>query len=112
LARPIFKDARERSNKTLELLPSLNTRKVLRLTMVKGYNMKNPELYAKLIEKAKPTYVEVKAYEWVGESQRRLPKSAMPYMEDIMSFAEEISKLTSYSIGGAFEPSGVVLLKK
>jgi tRNA wybutosine-synthesizing protein 1 len=112
LARPVIKDAWERFNRTLELLPSLNTRKVLRLTMVKGYNMKNPELYAKLIEKAEPTYVEVKAYEWVGESQKRLPKSAMPYMEDIEAFAKEISKLTSYSVGGSFEPSGVVMLKK
>ena len=109
-ARPLVKDAWNRLNETLLLLPSLETRKVLRLTMIKGWNMTRHEEYAALIENAEPDYVEVKAYEWVGESQKRLPKNAMPYMEDMEQFAHRLAQLTGYAIKGKYKPSGVVLL--
>jgi len=112
LTRPLVRDGWERLNETLELLPSLETRRVVRLTMVKGWNMTNHEGYAKLIKRAEPDFVEVKAYEWVGESQKRLPKEAMPFMEDIRDFAKGISKLTGYEIKGEYKPSGVVLLTR
>lgn len=110
ITRPLIVNGWERLNKTLNLLPSLNTTKVIRLTMVKGWNMRNLKGYAEMIEKAEPTFVEVKAYEWVGESQRRLPIEAMPYMEDVRQFSREISNLTGYNIRGENETSGVVLL--
>jgi len=110
VVRPLVKDAWEQLNRTLELLPSLETRKVIRLTVIKGWNMTNYEGYAELIEKAKPDYIEVKAYEWVGQSQKRLPKKAMPYMEDIEEFASSIAKLTGYEIKGKYKPSGAILL--
>jgi len=59
LARPLIKDAWERLNLTLELLLSLDTRKVLRLTMIKGWNMKNHESYSKIVKKAQPDFIEV-----------------------------------------------------
>ncbi len=110
VTKPLIKDGWERLNRTLELLPSLETRKVIRLTMVKGWNMTNHKGYAKLIEKAEPDFIEVKAYEWVGESQKRLPKEAMPFMEDVREFAKRISELTGYEIKGEYKPSGVALL--
>jgi tRNA wybutosine-synthesizing protein 1 len=112
LCRPVIKDGWERLNKTLELLQSLSTRKVIRLTMVKGWNMINPKSYRKLIEKAQPDFIEVKAYEWVGESQKRLPMEAMPFMNDIRNFARKIADETSYIYKDEFKPSGVVLLSK
>jgi tRNA wybutosine-synthesizing protein 1 len=112
LCRPVIKDGWERLNKTLELLQSLSTRKVIRLTMVKGWNMINPKSYRKLIEKAQPDFIEVKAYEWVGESQKRLPMEAMPFMDDIRNFARKIADETSYIYKDEFKPSGVVLLSK
>jgi len=112
LARPLIRDAWERLNRTLELLPSLDTRIVLRLTMIKGYNMNDHEGYAKIVEKAQPDFIEVKAYEWVGESRRRLPREAMPYMSDIEEFANKLSSLTGYEIKGKYKPSGAVLLVK
>jgi len=110
IVRPLVKNAWKQLNKTLLLLPSLETRRVLRLTMIKGWNIICPEEYAQLIKKAEPDYIEVKAYEWVGESQKRLPKNAMPYMKDIEEFAEKLSKLTGYEIKGKYKPSGAVLL--
>ena len=41
IARPLIKDGWERLNRTLELLPSLETRTVMRLTVIKGWNVKN-----------------------------------------------------------------------
>jgi len=110
LVKPLMKDAWEMLNSTLELLPSLDTRKVIRLTMVKGWNMTNHEEYAKLVRKAEPNFIEIKAYEWVGESQKRLPRKSMPFMEEIEEFAEEISKLSGYEIRGKYQPSGAFLL--
>jgi len=112
IARPLVKDAWSRLIKTLWLFPSLGTRRVLRITLVKGFNDSNPEGYARLIEVSNPDYVEVKAYEWVGESQSRLPKEAMPWMSDIVAFSEKISKESGYVKKGEFEPSGVVLLSR
>ncbi|OYT44249.1 4-demethylwyosine synthase TYW1, partial [Candidatus Bathyarchaeota archaeon ex4484_40] len=62
VSRPLIKDGWERLNRTLELLPSLETRKVIRLTVIKGWNTRNYEGYAKLIRKAEPSFIEVKAY--------------------------------------------------
>ncbi len=110
VVRPLIKDAWERLNRTLELLPSLETKKVLRLTMIKDRNMTNPEGYAQLIGKADPDFVELKAYEWVGQSQKRLPKKSMPYMKEVEEFATKIAQLTGYVVKAKFEPSGAVLL--
>ncbi len=110
IVRPMIKDAWERLKRTLSLLPSLETRRVLRLTMIKGWNMTRCDEYAEIVEKAEPDYIEVKAYEWVGQSQKRLPKSAMPYMEDVEKFAIELAVLTGREIKGKYEPSGALLL--
>ncbi len=110
LTRPQIKNGWEHLNRTLELLPSLQTRKVIRFTVIKGWNTTNIRGYADLIEKALPSFIEVKAYEWVGASQKRLPKEAMPFMKDVRLFAKRISELTGYQIKEEFEPSGAILL--
>jgi tRNA wybutosine-synthesizing protein 1 len=110
ITRPLIKNGWERLNRTLEILPSLQTRKVIRFTVIKGWNTINHRGYADLIKKAEPHYIEVKAYEWVGASQKRLPKEAMPFMKDVSLFAQRISELTGYQTKGEYEPSGVILL--
>jgi tRNA wybutosine-synthesizing protein 1 len=49
-------------NETLSLLPSFKYSTVIRITSARGLNMNNTEGYRHLIEKAAPTYVEVKAH--------------------------------------------------
>ena len=110
IVRPVVKNAWEQLNKTLEIFSSLNTRKVLRFTMIKGWNMTNHEDYTQLVAKAEPDFIEVKSYEWVGQSQNRLRKKAMPYMKDLEEFADKISKLTGYIVIGKYKPSGAVLM--
>jgi len=110
--RPLIKDGWKKINESLELFPSLDCRKVLRLTLAKGLNMKDPEKYAKLIEKAEPNFCEVKAFMHVGEAQKRLPRNAMPLMEEVKSFAEKIADHCSYRIKDEDLDSRVVLLEK
>lgn len=107
---PLMKDSWKRFNQTLELLPSLDTRKVLRLTLVKGLNMEDVEGYAKLIKKANPDFIEVKAYMWVGHSRLNLDLSNMPLHEDVVEFSKKVSEATELKIIDEKENSRVVLL--
>jgi tRNA wybutosine-synthesizing protein 1 len=109
---PLVKDGWERMKDSLELMKSFNCRKIIRITLVKGLNMKNPEKYAKLILKAKPDFIEPKGYMWVGESQNRLPMDSMPFHEDVVEFAKKLSEFTGYQIKDEFKPSRVVLLAR
>jgi tRNA wybutosine-synthesizing protein 1 len=108
--KPLVSDGWERLNESLELMNSFDCRKVIRLTMVKGLNMKNPEKYAKLILKAEPDFVECKSYMWVGGSQRRLKKEDMPLMDEIRKFSQELANNTGYEIKDEDIASRVVLL--
>lgn len=111
LDRPGLKDGWERLNKSLEMMNSLSCRRVIRLTLVKGWNMKNPEKYAKFIEKSGCDFVECKSYMHVGESQKRLPKEAMPLHPEVREFAERLSVECGYGYKDEHKPSRVVLLK-
>ncbi len=97
---------------SLELFPSLPSRRVIRLTLAKKLNMKSPELYAKLIEKAEPDYVEAKAYMHVGFSTYRMKRSAMPSFEEVQAFAERVAEESGYEITDSFEKARVVLLSR
>jgi tRNA wybutosine-synthesizing protein 1 len=113
LDRPGHPDYWERLNKSLDTMSSMGKcRKVLRLTLVKGMNMKNPAGYAKLIEKADPDFIEAKAYMHVGESQKRLPIEAMPSHQDVEDFASSLAEESGFSVKDKFKPSRVVLLSR
>ncbi|MDI6642947.1 MAG: 4-demethylwyosine synthase TYW1 [Candidatus Hodarchaeaceae archaeon] len=112
ICQPIAPDGWERLNRSLELMSSFKCRKVIRLTLVKGLNLKDAPGYAKLIEKAAPDFVEAKSYMWVGYSRKRLSMGNMPLHREIKELAEELARETGYSIVDESESSRVVLLKK
>jgi len=112
VCRPQIPEAWEKLNETLELLPSFKCPTVIRITSVKGLNMKSFESYAKLIEKASPTYVEPKAYMHVGFSRLRLGFEDMPSHQEIRGFAQKIAEETGYNILDEAPESRVVLLSK
>jgi tRNA wybutosine-synthesizing protein 1 len=109
---PTLPDFWERLLRSLELMGSFSCRKVLRLTLVRGWNMIKPEEYARLIEKSGCDFIEAKGYMWLGESRKRLPHSAMPTHREIRDFAGEISNHTGYSLRDEQEASRVVLLSR
>jgi tRNA wybutosine-synthesizing protein 1 len=110
LDRPRNRDYWKRLLKSLETMNSFSCRKVLRLTMVKGWNMHSPEAYAKLIQLANPDFVELKSYMHVSESMKRLPREAMPLHKEVKAFAEQVSKESGYSYRNEQAASRVVLL--
>lgn len=108
-------------NKSLEIFPKLKTRKVIRMTLVKGLNnnMKEEHIkeYAELIKKALPDFIEVKGFMSVGFSRQRkgMGYDSMPTYEEIKNFAKKIAgelKDKGYEILDEHEFSRVVLLGK
>ena len=109
--KPLFTDYWERLNKSLEYTAEKKHRTCIRLTMIKGTNMIEPENYAKLIIKAKPDFIEIKSYMFVGASRQRLNIKMMPLHTDIVEFSKELNKfLPEYEIADEHKVSRVVLL--
>ncbi|MDI6806365.1 MAG: 4-demethylwyosine synthase TYW1 [Candidatus Aenigmarchaeota archaeon] len=109
---PLIPNAWERLNKSLELVKSFSCTTVIRLTLIREVNLKDPEEYGKLVLKTEPKFIEVKSFFHVGEAQKRLPRSAMLEMKDIKEFAEKLSHYTSYEIKEEDEASRVILLSR
>ncbi|MEM0079559.1 MAG: 4-demethylwyosine synthase TYW1 [Nitrososphaerota archaeon] len=111
LCRPLIPDSWKKIMESLELMSVVEkSRRVLRFTLVKGYNMKDVEKYCEAVKKARPDYIECKAYMHVGESQKRLPREAMPSMQDIIEFSEKLSNFSGFKIVSKDFQSRVVLL--
>ncbi|RLF17681.1 MAG: 4-demethylwyosine synthase TYW1 [Thermoprotei archaeon] len=112
VCRPILPDGWNRVMHSIELLNSFNIPTVLRITLVEGYNMHSPELYAKIILRGEPTYVEVKAAMALGFFRMRLPVEAMPRHEKVKDFALKLAELTGYNVIDESLHSRVVLLSR
>ncbi|MDD3351560.1 MAG: 4-demethylwyosine synthase TYW1 [Candidatus Methanomethylophilaceae archaeon] len=108
--RPKIDDGWERIMKTLELMPSLDTRTVVRHTLVDGINFFDPEGYARLDMLADPDLIEPKGYVFVGGSRQRLSMSNMPSFESILHFSAELGKLVGMEVLKERGDSRVVLL--
>ena len=111
LCNPQINNGWSNLNKTLELMNSFDSRTAIRITSVKGKNMINTDEYANLINKANPTYVEVKAYMFVGSSRKRLSLDNMPSHQEVSDFAQEIADKTGRELTKESEVSRVVLLE-
>jgi len=112
VCRPLISKGWERLRETLAFLPSFKCPTVIRMTLVRNLNMKNALDYARLIEKAKPTYIEVKAYMHVGFSRLRLGYESMPSYSEIREFSVQLERETGYSLINESIESRVVLLSK
>lgn len=112
--QPKIKNGWKNLMKTLDIVKKLKnkTRTVIRLTLVKNINMVDEEDYAKLIKKAQPMFVEVKAYMAVGFSRNRLGLNFMPLHDEVKDFAQKIGKFCKYKIVDEKKDSRVVLLMK
>lgn len=111
-ANPIAPDGWSKLQETLSLLPKFK-RTVIRMTLTKGYNMVNPELYGEMFKTAIADFYELKGYMWVGHSRERLEISNMPSHKEIVDFAKAIIKANpELKIVDQKEASRVVLLAR
>ncbi len=97
----------------LEVFAKLDTRRVFRLTLIRGLNMLDAKGYAELVKKGKPHYVEVKGFSFVGGArgeERNLSYKQMPSKEEIEQFADEIAEESGYTVVDYHEHSKVALL--
>ncbi len=99
--------------RSLGIVSKMKTRRVMRMTMIKGMNM-DPnyiEEYGKLIKKMNPHFIEVKAYMFLGYSRKRLKMENMPFHEDVKEFAEKLAKDTGFKIIDEKADSRITLLQ-
>ncbi len=110
---PLIPDAWERIRASLGLLQDFRrSRTVVRLTLVKGTNMHDPQGYSRLVNEGEPSVLELKGYSWLGESKYRLPMNAMPYQFEIRQFAKKMQETTGYELVAEDLVSRVVLLSR
>jgi len=102
----------EKLRETLALLPTLETRTVIRHTLVDGWNMGWEDEYAALDAIAEPMFVECKGYSFVGESRMRLREENMPEHPAIREFSTRLADRTGFHVAGEREDSRVVLLTR
>ncbi len=112
--RPIVPNAWKLVNESLEIMSSFSSPTVIRVTLVKGFNDHERALegIAKLIEKAYPTYVEVKAYMNIGYSRFRLSKENMPKHEEVREYAKKLAEKIGYELIDEQRASRVVLISR
>jgi len=114
LDRPIIPDGWQKVNETIDIFPLFRSKRVIRMTMVKGWNDSEkliPE-FAKLIEKADPDFIEVKSYMCVGYSRKRLTLDNMLSHQEILDFSKKLSEATGFLVKDSKSESRVALLGK
>lgn len=112
VCRPKTPDAWENLLRTLDILPSLETRKVIRHTLVKDLNLGWEEEYATLDRRSGVEMVEPKGYVFVGGSRQRLSLANMPSHEEILDFSRRLGSSLDMQVLNEKPDSRVVLLGK
>lgn len=105
-------DSWENIKHSLGVLKHSGSRKAIRITLTKGVNIMDPEGYARLVELAKPDYVELKAYMHLGFSRKRLSRENMPSHDEVIDFSRKVAQSLDYQIADDSRESRVVLLSK
>ena len=111
----LYKDGWDRLHKSLGYFAKLKTRKVIRMTLIKGLNDKEEYFkeYAKQIELSKTDLIEIKGYVHIGMSNKRHKKTDMPTFEEIEDFSKKLLKeLGNYTYIGEAINSRITLLKR
>ncbi|MBQ3685937.1 MAG: 4-demethylwyosine synthase TYW1 [Candidatus Methanomethylophilaceae archaeon] len=110
VCRPKSPDGWSKLMETLELLPSLDTRTVIRHTLVKGSNFGWEKEYAALDRIADPDLIEPKGYVFVGGSRQRLTIDSMPSFAEIREFSQRLGGMVGMEILKEAPDSRVLLL--
>ncbi|HEV2317774.1 MAG TPA: 4-demethylwyosine synthase TYW1 [Thermoplasmata archaeon] len=110
LTLPADPHAWARLRESLEIVRGLRTRRVVRHTLVKGWNLGWEAEYAELDLLARPDFIEPKGYVYMGRSRQRLSTDHVPSHEEIARFARALSGRTSYTLLDESPESKVCLL--
>lgn len=119
--RPLHRDFWERFMRCMDILRQKRDthRTVFRLTLVKGFNIdEEAEGYAKLVEQAQPSFVEVKGVTYCGTSTAAgagLTMQNVPFYEEVTAFVLALEAALKrrgldYGIGAEHAHSCCILL--
>jgi len=112
--RPLEEEQYEKIKESMDVLRELSeerqTKTVLRITCVRGFNMDKVEEFKWIVDRMKPDYIECKGYMHVGYSRKRMERRSMPEHFEVKEFAGKLGELTRYKVKGEQKESWVVLL--
>ncbi len=112
--KPKYKNAWQRWNTSLEMLSKMNTRTVLRITLIRDYNCKDDMIpkFAEMVKRSNVHFIEAKSYMHVGRSTNRLEHSNMLEMSEVRHFAFELVKASKiFSVMDESMISRIVVLQ-
>ncbi|NMJ86508.1 MAG: 4-demethylwyosine synthase TYW1 [Thaumarchaeota archaeon] len=91
--KPRYRDAWERWWKSLLFLREMNTRTVVRITLIRSLNadLDLVPLFADMMKRGNPHFIEVKSYMHVGYSNQRLEESDMMEMSEVREYANSLA---------------------
>ena len=112
--RPRYDDSWKRWNETLGMLSKLDTRTVLRITLIKNWNDSKEMIpaFTKMFDKSSPHFIEIKSYMHIGRSTNRLEHENMLEMDEVRSFASGVSEFSDrFSVMDESQISRIVILQ-
>lgn len=112
--RPRHRDAWERWWRSLRFLSTVNTRTVLRMTLIRGFNDDSDFVreFAEMMQRGNPHFIELKSYMHIGMSIQRLEQEHMLEMDEVRKFAGALcSKMPSFTLMDESEISRIVVLQ-
>lgn len=92
--KPRYRDSWDRWHRTLQMMSGLDTRTVLRMTLIRGYNDSEDDIdaFAKMVRDADVHFIEAKSYMHIGRSTNRLERDNMLEFSKVRYFASELAK--------------------
>jgi len=96
---PLIPNFWDKIRGTLKLMDGLKTRKVLRMTVVKGWNDFDIPGYADLIRLAgERVMIEVKSYMHLGPARKRLSQDNMLSYEEVSEFSNNLASELGWKV--------------
>lgn len=112
--RPKYKNAWDRWLDSLQFLARCETRTVIRITLVRDYNVNDETIqeFSRLIPRGNPNFIEIKSYMHIGMSTQRLERENMLEMEEVRKFSEDLCKqLPGFQVMDESQISRIVVLQ-
>jgi tRNA wybutosine-synthesizing protein 1 len=112
--RPKYDDSWERWNTTLHMLKELNTRTVLRITLIRDFNTNEDMIpfFASMIKESSANFIEIKSYMHIGRSTNRLERENMLEIDEVRFIATEMARQSGiFSIMDESYISRIVVLQ-
>src|SRR3989344_4875035 len=107
--RSVLQDGWQRLKDSMKVISGLDTRKVVRVTLMKGINDDEANLkdWSELVWLMKPEFLEIKSYMHIGDSRSRLSRDNMPTFEEVKSWSEKFAAISGYVCRDFSRPSRI-----